>query len=75
MSARYLKIATVLVLLRALLSVGAMAQSATQSAPTTPAPSGVDGWISGHPMTDFFVVLVIIVVIVGTYLIRQRSRA
>ncbi len=64
-------------LLMAPASVAAMAQSAAPpAAGTPPARTGVGGWISGHPVADVIVVLAIIVVVVaGTYFMRQRSRA
>ena len=54
-------------------SVSALAQAAG-SPPTQPA-RGIGDWISGHPVTDFFVVLAIVVVIAGAYTMRKRSRA
>jgi hypothetical protein len=74
MAIRLLKTATLSTLLMAPLSVGAMAQSAGSPTPS-PAPTGVSGWVSGHPLTDSVVLLAIIVVIAGTYFLRQRSRA
>ncbi len=64
-------------LLMAPVSVAATAQSpAPPAAGTPPARVGVGGWISGHPVADVIVVLAIIVVVVaGTYFMRQRSRA
>ena len=57
-------------------SVGAMAQSAGSPTPSTSSPpSGVGGWITGHPLTDLIVALVVIVAIAATYFMRQRSRA
>jgi hypothetical protein len=75
MAARLLKTATLSTLLLAPFSVGAMAQNAGSPPPPVPAPTSVRGWITGHPLTDFFVVLAIVVVLAGTYLMRLRSHA
>jgi hypothetical protein len=53
-------------------STGALAQTASSTEPTT---RGIGAWITRHPVTDFFIVLAIIVVIAGAYMMRQRSRA
>jgi hypothetical protein len=57
-------------------STGALAQTAGSPAPSTePTTRGIGAWITGHPVTDFFVVLAIIVLIAAAYMMRQRSRA
>jgi hypothetical protein len=57
-------------------SAGVLAQTAGSPAPSTePTTRGIGAWISGHPVTDFFVVLAILVVIAGAYMMRKRSRA
>jgi hypothetical protein len=64
-------------LLTASTAANAMAQSVALPSPSTQvAPrQGVGAWLSGHPITDVVVVLAIIVVIAGTYFMRNRSRA
>ncbi|HWE15853.1 MAG TPA: hypothetical protein VG758_01525 [Hyphomicrobiaceae bacterium] len=55
-------------------SAGALAQTAGSPATSTePTTRGIGAWITGHPVTDFFVVLAIIVVIAGAYMMRKRS--
>jgi hypothetical protein len=53
-------------------SAGALAQTAPSTEPTS---RGIGAWVTGHPVTDFFVVLAILVVIAGAYMMRKRSRA
>ena len=53
-------------------SAGAMAQS---TSPATSTEQGFGAWISGHPLSDAAVILAIVVVIAGTYFMRQRSKA
>jgi hypothetical protein len=51
-----------------------LAQTAGSPATSTePTTRGIGAWITGHPVTDFFVVLAIIVVIAGAYMMRKRS--
>jgi len=75
MFARVLRAAALSMPLTAPLSVGAVAQSAAAPTPTPAPPPGFGTWISGHPVTDLIVILATIVVIGGTYFLRQRSGA
>jgi hypothetical protein len=70
-----LKTATLSTLLMVSAPIAAMAQGAGSTTPSAPAPGGLRGWVTGHPLTDLFVVLAIIIVVAGTYYMRQRSRA
>jgi hypothetical protein len=57
-------------------SAGALAQTAGSPASSTESTTrGIGAWVTGHPVTDFFVVLAIIVLIAAAYMMRKRSRA
>ena len=62
--------------LLALTSLGSIAQTTAPPAPPVEAPpaGGIGAWITGHPITDTVVVLAI-VILLGSYFLRPRSRA